>query len=139
MWVCQCDCGNIAFAQTSDLRAGRHRSCGCLRVDVMTRHGGTNHGGGRTPEYRSWMSMKARCLDSDHDSYKWYGGRGITICDRWLASFEAFLADMGARPSLKHSIDRINNDGNYEPGNCRWATANEQAQNQRHNNQHTRA
>ncbi len=84
------------------------------------------------PEYQCWWNMIDRCTNPEHMSFEWYGGRGISVCDRWRASFLHFLADMGERPSLKHSIDRYpNNDGNYEPGNCRWATRKQQAENQR--------
>jgi hypothetical protein len=85
----------------------------------------------KTSEYQSWQQMKQRCLNPNVASFKNYGGRGISVCDRWMVSYEAFRCDMGPRPSAKHSIDRINNDGHYEPSNCRWATASEQASNQR--------
>lgn len=91
----------------------------------------------KTPEYRIWINMRSRCLCSTDRAFKWYGGRGIEVCDRWRASFDDFIADMGSRPSPAHSIDRINNDGNYEPSNCRWATAKQQANNQRRGGHHS--
>lgn len=91
------------------------------------------HGMTDSPEYRSWQRMKERCSNPRADSYHRYGGSGIKVCDLWIGSFEAFLADMGPRPSLNHSIDRTDNERNYEPGNCRWATRKEQNRNQRSN------
>ena len=85
----------------------------------------------KTPEYATWERMKARCYMPNHNSYKNYGGRGIVVCDAWRNSFASFLSDMGKRPSENHSLDRINNDGNYEPGNCKWSTAKDQARNRR--------
>lgn len=84
-------------------------------------------GGKRSPTYSVWVGMKARCRQASHKDFPKYGGRGVRVCDRWEASFVAFLADMGERPSLDHSIDRLNSNGNYEPGNCRWATSLQQA------------
>lgn len=123
-FTCVCDCGAIVVVGGRHLRSSDTRSCGCWRVEASTTHGMRG-----SPEWRTWISMKTRCLNSHRSEYTRYGGRGITICDRWLHSFESFFADMGERPTPWHSIDRINNDGNYEPDNCRWATVQQQAEN----------
>lgn len=123
-WSCQCECGKIKHIRKSEFIAGYHKSCGCLR--------GENHGMSNTPEYQIWVGMKRRCFDVKKDNYSKYGGRGIAVCDRWM-SFINFYADMGPRPSNKHSIERQNVNGNYEPGNCYWATLIEQANNKRNN------
>lgn len=127
-WNCQCECGNEALVSGGTLRSGASKSCGCFKVEMQTSHGMYN-----TPEYRAWVDMKTRCLKEDHKSYHNYGGRGIKICNRWLESFENFYSDMGNRPSNKHSLDRINNDSDYEPNNCRWTTSKEQNSNKRTN------
>ena len=93
----------------------------------------TTHGLSRTPEYNAWIDMKQRCFNPNHQHYLHYGGRGITVCDRWKNSFEDFLADMGSRPTAKHSLDRIDNDGDYCPENCKWSTKAEQQNNRRNN------
>jgi hypothetical protein len=129
-WVCQCECGNQIITQGKSLRKGFTVSCGCFRVDLVAAKN-TTHGKYGTPENRAWNSMKRRCYNSHSKDYENYGGRGITVCERWINSFENFLSDMGLRPSSQHSIDRKNVNGNYEPSNCKWATPIEQRHNRR--------
>lgn len=122
----RCDCGTEKWIFRYNLKDTR--SCGCLKPSFV-REFHTKHGDSYTRTWRSWKSMLSRCRTASNSAYADYGGRGITVCDRWL-SYENFRADMGERP-LGTSLDRINNDGNYEPANCRWATAVEQANNKR--------
>lgn len=130
LWNCQCECGNTKIVSSGHLINNQTISCGCWPKERCSKLNLTHGEALKTKEYNSWMCMKARCANKNNARYKYYGGRGITVCGRWINSFENFLADMGRAPSSKHTLDRYpNKNGNYEPGNVRWATPKEQAQN----------
>ena len=133
-FLCKCDCGKEKMAGGDKLKKGAVKSCGC----IMGKYNNLKHGHHvnykPTPEYSAWMGMKSRCYNTKIEKYKNHGGCGVVICKRWLCSFENFLADMGLRPSPKHSLDRFpNKNGNYTPSNCRWATIDQQNRNKRNN------
>lgn len=123
-WLCHCSCGGTAIVPAYALKRGNTKSCGCIHRETCTKHGMFG-----TPTYNSWVSMIQRCLNSNYPGFANYGGRGVSVCESWR-EFENFIADMGERPDGT-SIDRIDVNGNYEPGNCRWATRSVQSSNQR--------
>lgn len=145
IWLFRCECGGTIKADPSLVKKGSTRSCGCLLNEsrgrnaragaaaiakAKTKHGQALMSGEFASEYAIWKSMRQRCLNSRCVDYPAYGGRGITVCESW-GDFSKFIEDMGPRPSTKHSLDRINNGGDYEPANCRWATPTQQANNRR--------
>lgn len=130
-YLCRCDCGNTTIVEWHNLRGNHTRSCGCLAKEGRPIHGHAS-GGKCSATYISWMSLFSRCYNPKDKRFIAYGGRGINVCERWRESFSNFLDDMGERP-IGTSLDRIDPNGNYDPGNCRWATQKEQQRNRRNN------
>lgn len=130
-WLCRCECGNTTSVAAPNLKSGNSKSCGCHNLEVARSR--ATHRSGKSSEYKSWNGLKDRCLNPKSRVFHRYGGRGITVCERWQNSFENFIADMGPKPTAKHSIDRIDNEKGYFPENCKWSNQTEQTRNTRRN------
>lgn len=134
LWKTRCDCGAITVATYAAVR--RKRSCGCvgdqIRREALTKHGGASRAE-KHPLYSTWSGMKQRCSDANQKAFELYGRRGISVCDRWKKSFADFIKDVGEKPSSQHTLDRIDNEKGYEPGNVRWSLPSEQQRNTRRN------
>lgn len=130
--ICKCDCGKTVTARQHAVLNSNTKSCGCFKLAARPK----KHGMKKSPEYSAWQSMKDRCLNKKNRFYDNYGGRGITVCTDWINDFSRFFRDVGERPSKAHSLDRIDNDGNYEPSNCRWSLRITQNNNRRNNVRH---
>lgn len=135
--LCRCDCGNEVVTHTFSLTGGRTKSCGCYRSEIQSETArkvgllNKRHGQTGTPEYRAWMAAISRCESRGHKAYSRYGGRGIVMCPEWRESFEAFYSDMGARPSPRHTLERVDNSSGYNPQNCEWRQWESQNRNRR--------
>lgn len=146
LWNCRCDCGNEVIVPSGKLTSGRKKSCGCLAKEIASNIAKTGsnrriHGMKHTKLYSVWNTMKFRCFNNNAPNFKDYGGRGITVCDEWKNSFQAFYDCVSKLPHFGeegYSLDRINNDGNYEPDNVRWATRTEQNNNRRRYKNHSK-
>lgn len=130
MWLCECSCGNKPILSGNTIKSGNTKSCGCLHKEIMSNIL-TTHGLRKHPLYAVWLSMKARCYNESYHQYADYGGRGITICDRWINSFRDFYNDVAYHYNDNLQLDRVDNDGNYEPSNVRWVTQQQNGMNRR--------